>query len=142
MGNHLGQLHLNTCIFPAFNHPTPLNIDRELTEMMIYSGMSCFFWECDILQSDICTNLRFKYFLPQFIYRMYLSFLQTRDKKKPWLTPQIIVVFNFRDSLKCLYILRNCINISYMIISSSYIINYLSRNSSQLYTNSLSLSIP
>ncbi len=46
MGNHLGQLYLNTGVFPAFNHPTQLNIDRKLTEMMIYSGMSYFFWEC------------------------------------------------------------------------------------------------
>ena len=40
--NHPGQLHLNTWVFPAFN----LNIDRKLTEMMVYSGVSYFFWEC------------------------------------------------------------------------------------------------
>ncbi len=46
MENHLDQLHLNTWIFPAFNQPIQLNIDRKLTEMMIYSGVSYFFWEC------------------------------------------------------------------------------------------------
>ncbi len=45
VGNHLGQLHSNTWVFPAFNQPTQLNIDRMLTEMMIYSGMIYFFWE-------------------------------------------------------------------------------------------------
>ncbi len=44
--NHLGQLHLNTWVFPALNQPIQLNIDIKLTEMMIYSGMSYFFWEC------------------------------------------------------------------------------------------------
>ncbi len=43
--NHLIHLHLNTWIFLAFNQPILLNIDRKLTEMMIYSGVSYFFWE-------------------------------------------------------------------------------------------------
>ncbi len=29
--NHLGQLHLNTWVFPAHNPPIQLNIDRKLT---------------------------------------------------------------------------------------------------------------
>ena len=45
MENHLGQLHLNTWVFPAFYQPIQLNIDRKLTEMMIYNGLSYFFWE-------------------------------------------------------------------------------------------------
>ena len=32
-------------VFPEFNKPTRLNINKKLTEMMIYSGVSCFFWE-------------------------------------------------------------------------------------------------
>ena len=27
-------------------HDPSLNIDRKLTEMMTYSGVNCFFWEC------------------------------------------------------------------------------------------------
>ncbi len=44
--NNLSQLHLNTWVFPEFHQPSQLNIDRKLTEMMIYSEVSCFFWEC------------------------------------------------------------------------------------------------
>ncbi len=47
--NHLGQLHLYTWVFPAFNQPFRLNINRKPTEMMIYSGVSYFFWECRTL---------------------------------------------------------------------------------------------
>ncbi len=43
---HLGQLHLTTWVLPAFNQPIQLNIDRKLTGMMIYSGVSYFFREC------------------------------------------------------------------------------------------------
>ncbi len=43
--NHLAQQHLNTWVFPAFTQPTQLIIDRNLTEMIIYSGVSYFFWE-------------------------------------------------------------------------------------------------
>ncbi len=48
--NHLAQLHLNTWVFPAFSQPTQFIIDRNLTEMMIYSGVSYFFWECTVLR--------------------------------------------------------------------------------------------
>ena len=40
--------NVNTWVFPAFNQPSNLNIDIKLTEMMLYSGMSYFFWECTI----------------------------------------------------------------------------------------------
>ena len=33
-------------VFPEFNHPTQLNTDRNVTGMIIYSGVSNFFWEC------------------------------------------------------------------------------------------------
>ncbi len=49
MENQLGLLHLNSRVFPVFNQPTQLSIDRKLTEMMKYSACSevgCFFWEC------------------------------------------------------------------------------------------------
>ena len=45
---HMSQLHLNTRAFPDFNQPTQLNIDRKVTEMMIYSGGSYFFWKCTL----------------------------------------------------------------------------------------------
>ncbi len=35
----------NTGVFPKFNQPTQLNIDRKVNEMMIYSGVSYLFWE-------------------------------------------------------------------------------------------------
>ena len=42
----MSQLHLNTWVFPKFNQSIQLNIDKKLNEMMIYSGVSYFFWEC------------------------------------------------------------------------------------------------
>ena len=42
-------LHLSFSWF--FNQPTKLNTDGMLTERMIYSGVSCFFWECDTYKS-------------------------------------------------------------------------------------------
>ncbi len=48
MGNHLRQLRLNTWVFLEFNQPTLLNIDRKVTDMMKYGGVSYFFWECNI----------------------------------------------------------------------------------------------
>ncbi len=43
MGNHIGQLHLNTWYLPEFNQPTQLNIDRKLTKMTLYSGWAVSF---------------------------------------------------------------------------------------------------
>ncbi len=44
---HLTEVQLlNIWVFTVFNQPTPLNIDRNVTEMMKYSGVSYFFWEC------------------------------------------------------------------------------------------------
>ena len=45
-GNSPGSASFEHWVFPAFNQPIQLNIDRKLTEMMIYSGMSYFLWEC------------------------------------------------------------------------------------------------
>ena len=45
---YLSQLHFNTWVFLEFNQPTLLNIYRKVTEMMKYSGVSYFFWECRI----------------------------------------------------------------------------------------------
>ena len=42
MENHLSRLHLNIYVFPEFNQRNQLNIDRNMTEMMIYSGVSYF----------------------------------------------------------------------------------------------------
>ena len=44
--NHMSQLHLNTWDWLEFNQLTQLNIDRKVTEMIIYNGVSYFFWEC------------------------------------------------------------------------------------------------
>ncbi len=49
--NKLGLLDLRTWDVPEFNQPTQLNIDGQLTEMMIYSGPSYFLRECTILES-------------------------------------------------------------------------------------------
>ncbi len=60
--------------FPAFNQPIQLNIDRKLTETMIYSG-SYFFWECRKL-ANILLGHRFliSFSLDVFLYlNMYFS---------------------------------------------------------------------
>ncbi len=44
------QLQLNIRVFPEFNQPTHLNINRKLTETLIYSGVSYFFWESAVNQ--------------------------------------------------------------------------------------------
>ena len=54
MGNHLSQQRLDTWIFPEFNQPTLFDIDRKVTEVMKYSGVSYFFWEWRRLDS-VCT---------------------------------------------------------------------------------------
>ncbi len=73
----VGPGSLNTWVFPAFRQPTQLIIDRNLTEMIIYSGVSYFFWEC----SRLSNNASWPW--PQMTLDEKLWFATKRNKCQP-----------------------------------------------------------